>query len=223
METPATKPVGRPKGTAKTGGRKPGAVNRPPDELRRFINHRGRPLELLAAIADGRKVSAANPEKPGEIIRVYPSLNERVSAARTLLNKLLPDLKSSELTGPDGAALDLGQQSMSPFELARRIAFTLAQGIQAAEDEMLQPVRYLPPAPDDGQDAAPSPEVVSPQPIVTPDRSAWIVDGLTISFAEPLGSDRERWVIRDQLGRIAGSAIGRAAAADMARRLGGGK
>lgn len=134
-EEPSTKqPDGRPKGTVKTGGRKPGAVNRLPEELRRFINQRGRPLELLAAIADGRKVSAADPANPGAKIRVYPSLNERVFAARTLLNKLLPDLKSTELSGPDGGPISVAPESVSDVDLARRIAFALVQGVQAMED-----------------------------------------------------------------------------------------
>ena len=110
--------------------------------------------------------------------------------------------------------------ALSPFELARRVAFTLAQGIHAAENDA-PPVRYLPPAPTDGHEAPAQAD--TPPTIIQPDRNDWVVAGLTISFAEPLGADRERWVIRDQSGRIAGSAIGRDNAEAMARRLGGGE
>ena len=99
---PEKRLVGRPKGQPRTGGRPKGSRNRLPEELRRYIDQRGRPLDFLAAIAAGRKVTAADPENPDRKVRVYPSLPDRIAAARALLNKLLPDLKSSELTGAGG-------------------------------------------------------------------------------------------------------------------------
>lgn len=207
LEAPEKRPVGRPKGLPKTGGRKPKSGNRVPEELRRFINQRGRPLELLAAIADGRMVSAADPQNPGKKLRVYPSLSDRVIAARVLLGKVLPDLKSTELTGPNGAPLDMGQDAISTFDLARRMAFVLAQGVEIADQQAEAATRQI--------DTA-EPAVLPPPP----DRSDWTEGQAVVSFAELLPGDRERWVIRDQAGRVVGSAIGREQAADMARRLG---
>lgn len=124
-----------------------------PGELRRFINQRGRPLELLAAIADGRKVTAADPDDPGKKIRVYPALRERTSAAKTLLNKLVPDLKSTELSRSDGKPLfDRDPGSGHPdedVELARRLAFLMASGQNAENDKtksLPSPKPSLPPA-----------------------------------------------------------------------------
>ncbi len=125
---------GRPKGLAKTGGRKPGSKNIVPSDLRRFINQRGRPLELLAAIASGRKVSAGDPGNPSAKIRVYPTLNERVSAAKVLTNKLVPDLRATEISGSDGGPVKIEDKPYTKMELARRLLFILREATEEAND-----------------------------------------------------------------------------------------
>ena len=71
----------------------------------------------------------------------YPTLAQRVQAGETLLRKLLPDLKATELSGPDGAPLiepSHYDELMSTTEAAQRIAFILAKGVGAKQelDEM---------------------------------------------------------------------------------------
>lgn len=221
---------GRPKGLPKTGGRQPGSGNRVPAELRQFINQRGRPLELLSAIADGRKVSAADPEDPGRKIRVYPSLKERTVAATTLLNKLLPDLRATELTGKDGEALIPDDQPVSDFELARKAAFLLAkvnhQLVEREEAERAaqrQPSPATPvrvPEPTSVPVAASAPPEPQPEPPRQPGETHQVGE-LSITFAEQLPGDRERWAIRDGSGRLVGAAFGREAAEIKARVING--
>ena len=79
----------------RTGGRPRGSKNRLPEEFRRFIDTRGRPLEFLAAISRGNLVTAADPADPGKKVKVYPTVAERTLAAKTLLDRLLPALKAS--------------------------------------------------------------------------------------------------------------------------------
>ena len=207
---------GRPKGSGKVpgSGRKAGSLNLWSPEFREHLNERAQPFELLADICAGREIVDGGTKRK-------PTLQERIRAAETITRKLVPDLSAGHMSVEGKVAGLDALAALSPFELARRVAFTLAQGIQAADDRAQQPGRYLPPAPTDGHEAPAQAD--TPPTITPPDRNDWVVSGLTISFAEPLGADRERWVIRHQSGRIAGSAIGRDNAEAMARRLGGGE
>ena len=68
----------------------------------------------------------------------YPTLAQRVQASETLLRKLLPDLKATEITGADGAPLiepSRRDELYSSMELARRTAYLLAAG-DAANQEL---------------------------------------------------------------------------------------
>ena len=100
---------GRPKGMGKVpgSGRKPGASNKITTDVKRTIMVRGKPLELLCDVARGVKVRVGPQAGPGDPEFQYPSLGERLTAARTLLGKIIPDLKAQELSGPDGAPLKL--------------------------------------------------------------------------------------------------------------------
>ena len=203
---------GRPKGSTKPAGsgKMAGTPNVLTPEFRQWLHDKAKPFELLADICTGKVI------QDGETRR-KPTVAERMRAAETLARKLLPDLAATAITGSDGGPVAFTGDSLSPFELARRVAFALANGVAAAEAEARHPAPFLPPARDDDS------EVDGVQTIALPDRSDWTVCGLSIIFAEPLGANRERWVIRDQSGRIVGSAIGRDAASAMARRIGGGE
>ncbi|MGR3562952.1 MAG: hypothetical protein ACU0FH_16775 [Heliomarina sp.] len=201
---------GRPPGLPKTGGRKPGSSNKLPTELRQFINQRGRPLEFLAAIADGRKVSAADPGNPGKKIRVYPSLRERAAAAETLLSKLLPDLRATELTGKDGGPLEVERKRAGladdDLETARQLAFILAKAdhkIRSREQASMA-------IPKPAEEAAKEPEL---QP-----GDSEQIGQCTITLVERIGG-RERWSIRNRDGELVGSAFGQFEATNKARAL----
>ena len=97
--------VGRPKGTPRTGGRKPGTPNRTSMVTRNFIVKNGAPVRVLCQIAAGRKMTAA--ASPGSEKResAYPTLDQRLRAAEILARKIVPDMKSVEASGPDGGDL----------------------------------------------------------------------------------------------------------------------
>ena len=229
-ETSEKRAPGRPPGHPKSGGRQPGSKNAVPAELRRFINQRGRPLEFLAAIADGRKVSAADPEDPSKKVRVYPSLHERTAAAKTLLNKLVPDLKATEVSGPGGHPLRSQTEPTSKLELARMIAFALHEGTKGKAEldgTIIEQLQHSPSLPAtlpaevsrDPSEQAPSVEVhvKSTRPVVANEEPA---QSHFIRFEERLPGDRERWSIRDAQDRVIAVAIGRERAQLKAMELG---
>ncbi len=90
---------GRPKGLPKTGGRKKGTPNGKTILTAEHINRAADPLGLLCQIARGARISAS---KDGKRAWVYPSLDQRITAATTLARKVLPDVKAIEHSGPDG-------------------------------------------------------------------------------------------------------------------------
>ena len=128
---------GRPKGTPKTGGRKKGTPNRHTAQTRDRIQELGDPIAFLADVMNGKRMVAAG--EPGDMKKtwVYPTLAQRVQVAETLLKKLLPDLRATELTGKDGAPLiepTRHDELYSTMEIARRIGFVLASGAEAKRE-----------------------------------------------------------------------------------------
>lgn len=82
---------GRPKGIPRApgSGRKKGTPNRLTAEMKAIIIEKGRPLDLLCAIAAGKLVKVGGTE-PGTSIKVIPSLSERLAAAQILISKVAP-------------------------------------------------------------------------------------------------------------------------------------
>lgn len=236
-----TRGPGRPKGLPKTGGRRPASDL--PVELRPFVNQRGRPLEFLAAVAAGRKVSVADPENYGQKIRVYPTMEQRVSAARVLAAKLMPDLKAVEgaavnnvqvIIGDEDAALAFGRRD--PIETARRLAFILADGYDKAKsagrhdeaNEIAAAARSLSLNLDGREEptstaSLPAPDVVDVEPIVAAPvghvetMQTWRGGEYRIELSERLPDGRERWTatIPSQGNRYVASAFGRERLVDM--------
>ncbi len=138
------KPRGRPKGHPKTGGRAKGTPNKSTVATRDRIMELGDPIEFLSDVMAGKRMTAAQTDdKRGRKTWVYPTLPQRQAAAETLLRKILPDLKATELTGADGEALipaPFGSSQLpEKVEVARRIAFALAQGVSEKEAKERKP------------------------------------------------------------------------------------
>ncbi len=138
---PAASPVkrgpGKPKGYPKSGGRVKGTPNRSTVQTRDRIQELGDPIAFLADVMNGKRMVAAG--EPGDMKKTwcYPTLAQRVQASETLLRKLLPDLKATELTGKDGAPLvepTRRDELYSSMELARRTAFMLRAGDDAQRE-----------------------------------------------------------------------------------------
>lgn len=194
---------GRPKGSGKPAGsgKKAGSPNVLTPEFRTWLADRAKPFEVLAAICAGEEIEDGG-------IKRKPTVSERMRAAETLARKLLPDLAATTITGANGGPVDITAGSVTPFDLARRIAFALAQGIEAKEAEHAARPAHVLQVPTPIIDAAP---LRPPEP--------QMVGDYEISFAESLPGDRERWAIRDGAGRLVGTAFGREAAALKARNL----
>ena len=141
---------GRPKGLGKVkgSGRKPGQQNKITRDIKDTIMKRGKPLELLCDVVRGKKVRVGPQAGPGEPEYVYPSLQDRLSAARVLIGKIAPDMKATELSGPDGSAIEItaGDGNLNPMaEAARRFSFIMAAGDAATAEPA--PITASPPKP----------------------------------------------------------------------------
>ncbi len=139
-----------------------GTPNRSTVQTRDRIQELADPIAFLADVMAGKRMVAAG--EPGDMKKtwVYPTLAQRVQASETLLRKLLPDLKATELTGKDGAPLiepTRRVELLGTMEAARLILAALREGVEAeAElDEMGAPTidaePVLIPSPEDAENA----------------------------------------------------------------------
>ncbi len=106
VEAPKRK-AGRPRGYPKSGGRKPGTANKASQLGRDFIIRKGAPIETLCKIAKGEKIQAADSESASKRSGIYPSIDQRLQAARILAAKVVPDQKAVEVSGPRGEPLSV--------------------------------------------------------------------------------------------------------------------
>ncbi len=115
-QVPKRKP-GRPKGLPRTGGRAKGTPNRKNLVKLDYVIKEGAPLAFLCSVVRG-KCSVVRGKRftaaaaPGDCKRthVFPSLDQRLRAAEILSRKVLPDLKSQELTGKDGGPVTISHE-----------------------------------------------------------------------------------------------------------------
>ncbi len=105
-EAPKRKP-GRPKGLPRTGGRAKGTPNRKNLVTRDYVIKEGAPLAFLCSVVRGKRFTAAAAPGDSKRTHVFPSLDQRLRAAEILSRKVLPDLKSQELTGKDGGPVTI--------------------------------------------------------------------------------------------------------------------
>ena len=84
----------------------------------------------------GKRMVAAGEHGDKKRTWAYPTLTQRVQAGETLLKKMLPDLKATELSGPDGAPLidAVKVEDLTTTEAARLILATLREAKEAATD-----------------------------------------------------------------------------------------
>ena len=98
------RPPGRPKGYPRSGGRAKGTPNKSTVLGRDFIIKRGAPIEILCKIAKGEKIqAAADSARASKREGIYPTIDQRLTAARILASKIVPDMKSVDLSGDGGA------------------------------------------------------------------------------------------------------------------------
>ncbi len=98
---------GRPPGYPRSGGRAKGTPNRASQLGRDFIIKRGAPIEILCKIAKGEKIQVADSESASKRSGIYPTIDQRLTAARILAAKVVPDQKAVEIGGPMGEPLSV--------------------------------------------------------------------------------------------------------------------
>ncbi len=105
--TPKKRGGGKPKGLPKTGGRKKGSPNRTHIMTAEQITKLADPLGLLCQIARGVRLAAALSPGSNKNTFMFPTLDQRITAAQTLARKVLPDQKAVEHSGPRGEPLSV--------------------------------------------------------------------------------------------------------------------
>lgn len=81
----------------KTGGRQPGSPNRTTAATRERIEALGDPLGFLTSVMNGEKISAGLLKDGGDAVEVVPTLDQRISAAAKLADKLVPNARSKPI------------------------------------------------------------------------------------------------------------------------------
>jgi hypothetical protein len=202
-----TRGPGKPKGHPKTGGRKKGTPNVASQTTRAEIQARvvtvaNSALEKMARIAAGEAIFSGPHGSVGKASRRVPSIEMQMRAASTIIDKVLPALKASEITGADGAPLIPSAAEPNKRDLARAImgvfrdAHIAGEGALAVASPGQTLVRVTDP------DLAAK---VLPTESVTPSRIHVSIDGVKPSgwlveqrFDGPRG--QERWAIVDPAG-----------------------
>ena len=96
---------GRPTGLPRSGGRAKGVPNRANQISREYIVRQGAPIAFLCNVVRGFSFKVADVPGGKKTEKVFPTLDQRIAAARILAAKVAPDLKAQELSGKDGAPL----------------------------------------------------------------------------------------------------------------------
>ncbi|MEE9289805.1 MAG: hypothetical protein V3U99_02220 [Alphaproteobacteria bacterium] len=101
-DKPKKRPPGRPKGHPKTGRRRKGVANRTRVQTLERIEREADPIDFLCRVARGLQFEAATEAGAAEKVKMYPTLDQRLDAAKILARKVLPDQKALEHTAGSG-------------------------------------------------------------------------------------------------------------------------
>ncbi len=91
--------IGRPPGYPKTGGRKKGVQNKKTVITREAIAKLADPVRFLCDLAAGKRFLAASGDDPKTRTWLFPTAEQRLSAATALARKIVPDAKVVEIQG----------------------------------------------------------------------------------------------------------------------------
>ena len=89
----------------KRGGRPKGSVNKC-NRIAKEAILEAEPHRFLIRVMEGRLFKRAGTEAGRKTVACYPTLSQSVTAAETLLRKISPDIRATELSGPDGQAIE---------------------------------------------------------------------------------------------------------------------
>lgn len=135
---PLVRKRGRAPGSPRVAGsgRKAGTPNKTTADVRQQIIDRAAPVDVLVAIAAGKRMRCGSEIKlvdgrPRSVpIWQQPTIEQRLKAASTLLHKVAPDLKASEITADIASRSDVhvtDDTALTPLAVAHRLAFILSE------------------------------------------------------------------------------------------------
>ena len=118
---------------SRQGGRPPGTPNKVTVATRERIEAKADPVAFLAAVMNGEPIKTAPLKDAGTQTEAYPTIDQRLSAARILADKLLPNAKSRPIT----LTLPSMEMAADLVPAIGSILATMARG-EIAPDEAVQ-------------------------------------------------------------------------------------
>ena len=88
---------GSPRGV-RQGGRRKGTPNKASAATRERIERDADPIGFLCRVANGEEIEAAPTKDAEEVVKVRPTLDQRLTAAQTLARKIQPDAKDTPIS-----------------------------------------------------------------------------------------------------------------------------
>ena len=124
-----SKPVGPPCAPEKPkrGGRPKGSVNKVTGIAKEAILA-AEPHSFLIRVMEGRKFMRAGENAGRKTTACFPTLEQSVVAAETLLRKISPDIRATELSGPDGGPIE---QRTEILEASERVLVAMSAASSA--------------------------------------------------------------------------------------------
>jgi hypothetical protein len=125
-------------------GRKRGQKNRITKDVREYFLQRAKVGERLVSIASGRAMKVGPADDPR---REHPTIEQQLKALGMILGRVAPELRSTELSGPDGGPIET-RSELSMQEASRRIAiyWRLLTGKRAARRRNCKSSKAMPTA-----------------------------------------------------------------------------
>ena len=209
-------------------GRPKGAKNQFSGDMRALLERHGPAvLRQMCKIASGHAVTRW-PVGGGARETLTPSVKEMIEAGRILIDRALPALKSTELSGPDKAPLIPPGEQLDPHATALAV-LSIAREAHLRQGGSPTPVidqfQHREPAPSELEQSPAAAEPTAPAAAVEPKREYQVGEtevfdnGAYIQLVEIAGSNARKWDIRDELNAPYGYSRDRQAAVTRARAI----
>ena len=193
----AKKRIGRPPGSPKVpgSGRKKRALapRTPPSRIgksaRIELAEKSNYLDFICKVAQGKPIRMRGPTgKQGQFY--HPSFADRKWAVELVVNKLVPTVTATELSGADGSPIQIEAGRIDNFDIARRLLYGAGSlGVGEAPPPMI-----------DAPEPEPDPALVAPDEDELPDE---LPDMLQAGEQVVTGD----WLIRARNGTFSGVAV----------------
>lgn len=133
------------KATPKKAGRPKGSRNKTTRAVKELIQE-AHPEQMLIRVMKGQKFMRAADAGSKRRTEAYPTLAESISAAQILLRKVAPDIKATEISGPDGAPIQTQHEQIDAVaEKATKLIGTAPDEAINDDDSLrsLQALNYV--------------------------------------------------------------------------------